>query len=69
VPLASALGCVTASPVVADAPVPAFANSSMDGFALVAADTLEAPVVLNVVATTLAGMAPASLAAAKQSGS
>jgi len=61
VPLASALGCVTASPVVADAPVPAFANSSMDGFALVAADTLEAPVVLNVVATTLAGMAPASL--------
>ena len=60
-PLASALGCVTASPVVADAPVPAFANSSMDGFALVAADTLEAPVVLNVVATTLAGMAPASL--------
>jgi len=31
------------------------------GFALVAADTLEAPVVLNVVATTTCGMAPASL--------
>jgi molybdopterin molybdotransferase len=59
--LSGALGCVTAEGTVATHAVPAFANSAMDGFALRADDTLDAPVSLRVVATTLAGMAPAEL--------
>ncbi|MDP9387960.1 MAG: molybdopterin molybdenumtransferase MoeA, partial [Actinomycetota bacterium] len=48
VPLARALGLVTAAPVVADAPVPPFANTAMDGYAVRAADTAVAPVRLRV---------------------
>ena len=58
VPLAEALGCVTAAPVVAAHDVPSFPNSAMDGFALRAADTAGAPVTLEVVGTAPAGSAP-----------
>ena len=59
VPLAEAVGCVTAEPVVAAEAVPSFANSAMDGFAVRAADVAGAsagsPVRLRVVATVNAG--------------
>jgi molybdopterin molybdotransferase len=58
VPLAEALGCVTAGTVVAGHDVPSFANSAMDGFAVRAADTAAAPVTLEVVGTAAAGAAP-----------
>ncbi len=59
VPLDDALGCVAASSVVATEPVPPFANSSMDGYALRSVDLVRAspgdPVRLDVVGTILAG--------------
>ncbi|MCB1039167.1 MAG: molybdopterin molybdotransferase MoeA [Acidimicrobiales bacterium] len=59
VPLPDALGCVLAGPVVAPEPVPPWANSAMDGYAVRAADVTEAsdaaPVRLAVVDTVLAG--------------
>jgi molybdopterin molybdotransferase len=58
VPLADALGCVTAGVTVAGHDVPSFANSAMDGFAVRAADTAGAPVTLEVVGTAAAGSAP-----------
>ena len=63
VALAEALGCVSARPVVAEVAVPAFANSSMDGYAVRAQDTSDAPVELAVVGTTLAGSGPGTLGA------
>ncbi len=61
-PLADALGLVLAEPVVAREPVPPFANTAMDGYALRAADTEGAteasPVRLTVVADLPAGHAP-----------
>ena len=57
-PLQEALGCVTASAVVAPEPVPPFANTAMDGYAVRAADTAGAPVRLEVVGTLAAGAAP-----------
>ena len=57
-PLGDALGCVTAGPVVAGHDVPSFPNSAMDGFAVRAADTAGAPVILDVVGTAAAGSAP-----------
>lgn len=56
--LSDALGCVTAVAIFADAPVPPFANSAMDGFAVRAADTVDAPVRLKVIGTLPAGTAP-----------
>ncbi|MDQ6928476.1 MAG: molybdopterin molybdotransferase MoeA, partial [Actinomycetota bacterium] len=50
--------CVTAEPVVASHDVPPFANTAMDGFALRAADTVDAPVELRVVGVIAAGAAP-----------
>jgi molybdenum cofactor synthesis domain-containing protein len=58
VPLADALGCVLAEPVVARTNVPPFANSAMDGYAVHAADTTSAPVTLTVVETIAAGARP-----------
>ena len=55
VPLDDALACVTSVAVTAIDPVPAFANTAMDGFAVRAADTTGAPVTLEVVATIAAG--------------
>lgn len=61
VPLAEALGLVTAEDVRSTEDVPPFANTAMDGFAVVAADTVGAsegtPVVLRVVGTVAAGSA------------
>lgn len=56
---ADAHGLVTASPVDSTVFVPPFANTAMDGFAVVAADTVGAtedrPVTLDVVGTVAAG--------------
>lgn len=58
-PLEEAHGLTLAEHVYADEPVPAFANSAMDGYALRAEDvrgaSLDHPVYLNVVGEQLAG--------------
>lgn len=56
--LVDALGCVAAAAVTADADVPAWANTAMDGYAVRAEDTTDAPVELEVVAVLAAGAAP-----------
>lgn len=56
-PTIEAAGRVAAVDVVATEPVPPFANSAMDGYAVVAADTAAAPVTLLDVETVLAGAA------------
>jgi molybdopterin molybdotransferase len=61
VTLADALGRVLAEPVVSGVDVPPFANTAMDGFAVRAADTADAPVGLAVVGTLAAGADPAGL--------
>jgi molybdenum cofactor synthesis domain-containing protein len=53
--VSDALGHVLAEPIRATEPVPPFANSSMDGYAVRAADTARAPARLRVVGTVLAG--------------
>ena len=58
VPVDDALGLVLAHDVVAPEAVPPFPNTAMDGFAVRAADTANAPAKLNVVATLAAGAAP-----------
>jgi molybdenum cofactor synthesis domain-containing protein len=62
VPVGGALGLVLAEPVDAPEPVPPFANTAMDGFAVLAADLREAsverPARLTVVGTVAAGRAP-----------
>ncbi len=61
VPLDGALGCVLAGDVTAGEPVPPWANSAMDGYAVRSADVADAtearPVPLLVVATVAAGAA------------
>ena len=58
-PFADALGRVLADDLVADAPVPRFPQSAMDGFALRSVDTLAAtsdrPIALQVLGTSGAG--------------
>ncbi len=58
-PLDDALGLVLASPVVADANLPPFANAAMDGFAVRTADTRQATpdaaVTLRVIGQAAAG--------------
>lgn len=62
VPLGEALGLATATPLAATEPVPPFANTAMDGYAVRAGDTAgasaEAPVRLVVVDELPAGRAP-----------
>ena len=58
VDLEDALGCVTAQALEAEELVPPFDNTAMDGFAVRAADTADAPVELKVVGTLAAGAAP-----------
>ena len=53
--LSDALGLVTAASVLAREPSPRFANSSMDGFALRAADTADGGVRLEILDTIFAG--------------
>ena len=55
VALSDARGLVLAEPVDSPEHVPLFANTAMDGFAVRAADTVGAPVVLDVVGTVAAG--------------
>lgn len=55
VPAAAALGEVLADRVTAPLALPAFANSAMDGYALRACDTQNAPVRLRVIGRVLAG--------------
>jgi molybdenum cofactor synthesis domain-containing protein len=52
---AGGLGLVLAEDVTATEAVPPFANTAMDGYAVVAADTIDAPVRLPVVAEVAAG--------------
>lgn len=63
VTLSQALGRVLAAPIVAQDNLPPFANSAMDGYALMAADVAgaagETPVTLRVVGDIAAGVAPA----------
>ncbi len=61
IPLDDALGCVTSIALRADAAVPPFANTAMDGFALRAADSAGPPVRLKIVGTLPAGHDPAGL--------
>ncbi len=62
VPLLDGLGRVLAQSVVAEDSLPPFANSSMDGYALIAADlsgaTAENPAVLRVIGDVAAGAMP-----------
>jgi molybdenum cofactor synthesis domain-containing protein len=58
VPLADALGSVLASAVYSPEPVPAFANSAMDGYALRAADVRSIPAQLKVIGAVMAGDPP-----------
>jgi len=56
--VADAVGLVLAEEVVAAEPVPPFANTAMDGFAVRAADTVGAPVELRILETVAAGHPP-----------
>ncbi len=56
VPIREALGCVLAADVIAQEAIPPFANTSMDGYALIASDTVDAPVTLRVVGEIAAGV-------------
>lgn len=58
-PLAEAHGRLLAEPVVSPLCVPPLDNSAMDGFAVRAADLVDPPVHLTVVASTFAGEPPA----------
>lgn len=54
----AALGRVLAEPVVSRRVIPPWPNSSMDGYAVRAADTAAAPVVLAVAGRVTAGLVP-----------
>jgi molybdenum cofactor synthesis domain-containing protein len=54
-PFREAIGCVLAAPVMAAEDVPPFANSAVDGYAVIAASVAAAPVELPVVAEVAAG--------------
>jgi molybdenum cofactor synthesis domain-containing protein len=55
--LQEALGCVTAGQIVATELIPPFDNTAVDGYALRADDTAQAPVTLHVVGEIRAGQA------------
>ncbi|MGH9294721.1 MAG: molybdopterin molybdotransferase MoeA, partial [Acidimicrobiales bacterium] len=56
--LDEALGCVLVEDLLVEHDVPPFANSAMDGFAVRAVDTADAPVELQVVGVLAAGSVP-----------
>jgi molybdenum cofactor synthesis domain-containing protein len=60
VPLAGALGRYLAEDVAADLDIPPFDRAMMDGYAVRAADTAQAPAVLRVVGQVRAGQLPAT---------
>lgn len=53
-----ALNRITARPVIATEPVPPFANSAMDGYAVRHADVTQAPTTLDVIEDVAAGSVP-----------
>jgi molybdenum cofactor synthesis domain-containing protein len=55
VALAESVGRVLAQEIVADSHLPPFDRSQMDGFAVVSADTIDAPVSLKIVGESAAG--------------
>ncbi len=55
-----ALGMVTAEPIMCNEFVPPFDNTAVDGYAVMAADTTDAPVELRVVGAIAAGEAPST---------
>ncbi len=57
-PIAECLGLALAEPVTAEYPVPPFANSAMDGFAVRSADVADPPTDLEVVEDVPAGRVP-----------
>jgi molybdopterin molybdotransferase len=62
VPLEGALGLVLAAGVSSTEPVPPFANSAMDGYAVRSADVRSAPSKLREVGAVMAGDAPGRVA-------
>ena len=58
VDVATAVGLVLAADVTATEDVPPFANSAVDGYAVIASDTATAPIALNVVGEVAAGAPP-----------
>jgi molybdopterin molybdotransferase len=64
VPILSALGRALAEPIVSGREIPPWPNSSMDGYAVRAADTTAAPATLTVVGAVMAGAMPARPVAA-----
>ena len=60
VPLVEALGLATTRAIAAPHDVPPFANSAMDGYAVVAADVVAPPVRLEVIEDVPAGSVPTS---------
>ena len=58
IPATEALGLVLAEDVVARENVPPFANSAVDGYAVLAADLVDPPAELRVVGETAAGAPP-----------
>jgi len=56
---ADAVGCVVAEAVTSPEPVPPFDNTAMDGFAVRAVDTTNAPIELEIAGTLAAGADPA----------
>ena len=57
-PSAEALGLVTAEPIMSNELVPPFNNTAVDGYAVIAADTQDAPVDLEIIGAIAAGQAP-----------
>jgi molybdopterin molybdotransferase len=57
-PIAAARGCVVAEPVASPEDVPPLPNTAVDGYAVRAVDTHDAPVELKVVGVLAAGAAP-----------
>ena len=56
--LVAAAGLALAEPIVALHDLPPFANSAMDGYAVLAADVADTPVVLDVLEDVAAGSVP-----------
>ena len=57
-PAFEALGLVTAEPIESTEQVPPFDNTAVDGYAVIAADTADAPVTLQVAGAIAAGERP-----------
>lgn len=61
VELAEALGLALAEPIVAHHDLPPFANSAMDGYAVIATDVAKPPVTLPVLEDVAAGSVPSQV--------